>query len=292
MITSFHSYSLTLADEKLDAIISFDSHVDDYFGGGERSLEAINELPFPERESFWRVCVHNLLRRSHALRDTPLYLVIPRGCFENRAYTDSMVMDGFGLQFSGSPVEARIDYLNRILGIRLFFCPPRKIEHLLDKVKKYHTALDVDIDYFDEFQEICYTKAPRMQDGNTLSRLGSLNDLFRTVRHVRPTFIIVSEVKLSQIKQPRPPFSQLLDFLKKQGYEIEYNELVGSDEMAESVIQKQKDFSLNFLNPLRNKLLAHSSQTSEEFIHSLEVADKEQANVIRRCFRRQASSNS
>jgi hypothetical protein len=285
LISSFHSYSLMLADLKPKAILSFDSHIDDYFNGGEESYRAIGELPFPIRSMFLRVSVHNMLGRTNTLRGVPIYLIIPKGCFENRVYCDDLILKERGMDV-GDVFEAKKSFTERILGIKLFFHPPRDLDYLLRKIKKHTTAVDFDVDYFEEFQDYCYTKAPKFiyEDGS-ISKVGALNDFYKIINHICPNTVIISEVKVSQIKSSTGPFSRIIDFLKDKRYEIRFDELVESDEVAEKWMKKQEDFINLELKKAKDNFLLTSSQSDKEFMESLIKEDIEQARIIRDFFK-------
>ncbi len=226
IISSFHSYSSEIIDWKPPAILSFDSHVDDYFIVAGKTSKVLNRLPFADRSAFLRVCIHSLL--AIKLREASINLVIPWGCFQNRAQRDGDAFEQRGVDMVDY-LETKLDFLKRIMHLNVFLCPPREIGFVLKKLPKHTTVFDVDIDYFEEFQDFCYSRAPKigLPDGS-ISNLGSLNDLKRAVSDLRPDRILISEIRLSQIKPFGKPFSDLIDFLKNKGYSIEFGELCRS----------------------------------------------------------------
>lgn len=276
VITSFHSYSTKIIEWEPPAVLSFDSHVDDSMIVEGKSPKVINRLPFADRSAFLRVCVHNTLAIS-APNDS-VHIVIPEGCFRSRIYGEWERIEKRDPIFD-KYFEAKLEILEKVLHLKIFFSPPQNISYILKKVPKHTTVLDVDVDYFEEFQNSCYTKAPKFQysDGS-ISKNGSLNDFYRAVKHIHPEKIIISEIKLSQIKKPTMSFSQMLEFLKNTGYSVEYDELVESDEIAEDALRKQETYKEWEESRLKTESLPISKQ---EMFDEIMRYDEERAELIK-----------
>jgi hypothetical protein len=286
IISSFHSYSSEIISWAPAAVLSFDSHVDDHFLIAGKASKVLNRLPFADRSAFLRVCIHSLLALK--LKLASVNLVTPWGCFQSRAQHDGKAIEQSGVDM-GNYLETRLDYLKRIMHLNVFLCPPRDISFVLKKLPKHTTVFDVDIDYFEEFQDFCYSRAPKtiMADGS-ISKLGSLNDLKRAIKDLHPDRILISEIKLSQIKPFSQPFSNLIYFLKDNGYNIEFGELCESDEVAEVAINKEA----LYVDIERKEL---GSQISSIFttgapISSLKAVDDDRANLLKQFYERKRNS--
>lgn len=260
IINSFHSSTLNLLAIKPKSVVSFDSHLD-IDEGSKRFLEMLFNLTFPLRGAFLRNYVHSLLRRG--LPNTPLYLIVPRTAFECnnvQRSRDSQEVIKKELNKVISDDEA-LEEANAIaldllkgLGIHLFLSPPKNLKYLSEKVDKFSTVIDVDVDYMEEFQKVCYSKAPQFIDVPGHRHLGHLSDVTKTIDRIRPDLVLVSEMRLEQIKGQKPPFANLIDFLKSRGYEIEYGEIVESDEAAFEALKIFDRFQNEVMPGARHKI--------------------------------------
>jgi hypothetical protein len=247
-----------------------------------RTSSVLNKLSFADRSAFLRVCIHSLLALK--LQNASVNIVTPLGCFQNRAQLDGEALEQNGVDM-GNFVETRLDFLKRVMHLQVFLSPPRDISFVLKKLPKHKTVFDVDIDYFEEFQDVCYSRAPRIlaPDG-IISRLGSLNDLKRAISDLHPDRILLSEVKLSQIKPFSEPFSLLIDFLKNKGYEIEFGDLCKSDKIAEAAIKKQALYVNLEKKELGNRIF--SAFSSETPISLLKSVDEDRADLLKQFYRK------
>lgn len=142
----------------------------------------------------------------------------------------------------------------KILKTKLFFCPPRNIKHLFKKVRKHETAVDIDVDYMTEFQETCYTKAPRVElQGVDITSLGSINTITKAIQRIRPRIITISEIELSHIESSGPPIENLFKWLESKGFQIEIGELVENDDQAIQAIEKEENFHKRILPSVMKK---------------------------------------
>ena len=270
------------------AVISFDSHIDDNLmrddlGVLEKSQEAVESLSFTDRSVFNRVSVHSLLGLSKKIQHIPKYVVMPHG-----SCIDKLVMGGRTLEnldyLQDNVVEKFKALTEKMSGLRIFFSPPRDLKYLFKKVQKHSTVVDFDIDYFEELQNYCYTKAPKLHYNNgTTSKIGSVKDFFKTINHVLPDTVILSEIRRAQIKNPSLPFLKMLNFLRDKGYEIEYQDLVESDKIANDAISKHSRF-LEKLGNVRKRLISSPDVTIQELRNSLKEADKNQAELLKKYY--------
>jgi hypothetical protein len=268
---------------KPKGILFFDSHLDIQVLMKTKTSDAIDNLRFAEKAAFLRTCIHSTV--AFSLHGIPLYLLIPEGCFKSANSLYEYRFQDLNIQADDFS-EARINWLLNVLKIKPIFCPPKDISLVFKKVPRHTTVIDLDVDYLEEFQPFCYTKAPRFRylDG-IISKLGTLNDFFRAVKNIRPNNIIISEIKLSQIKAPSSPFLELLDFLKKQEYTIKFESLVKSDQEAETAIKKHEEYA-KMEHQTFGKEIFTESQTNQDFFNSLLQNDEPRARLIKDYFKR------
>lgn len=245
---------------KPKSIISFDSHLD-IDDGSKRFIELLFKLPFPLRGAFLRNYVHSLLRRG--LPKVPLYLVTPSSAFEcNNVQRSRHFQEGIKKELNKviSDEEAleqaneTVLELLRGIGIHLFLSPPKNLKYLSEKVDKFTTVVDIDVDYMEEFQKFCYSKAPQFVDIPEQRHLGHLTDVTKMIDRIRPSLVLISEAKLDQIENSKYPLAHLIDFLKSHEYKIENGELVESDESAFDALRKFERFQTEFMPSARQKI--------------------------------------
>jgi hypothetical protein len=272
-VNSFHTSSLELLDDKPDAIVSFDSHLDISFGGGNRYLKQALSYPFPLRATLLRASIHGLLRRG--LPDIPIYLVAPETCYLSRIHLDAR--DASAIEDTSISEQEIKDFTDKwieeFLKIKLFLSPPRNLKHLSQTVRKHTAVFDIDIDYMQEFQDVCYTRAPRIVlDDVDVTKLGSLNDIIKAVRLLHPDIIIVSEIKRCEIAKPESPFSKMMSFFRNLGYDIELGELVDNDTTALKALEIAENF---------DKTLPHVRKDSMNSLKQFEYLDTQMTKALR-----------
>lgn len=162
IVNSFHTSSLKLLYDRPDTIVSFDGHLDISYGGGNRYLKHTLSLPFPLWAVLLRANIHGLLRRG--LPGVPIYLVVPETCYLNKIHADTRDASAIGeTSISEQQVRDFSDkWIEEFLKIKLFLSPPKNLKHLFRKIRKHTTVFDIDVDYMQEFQDVCYTRAPRV----------------------------------------------------------------------------------------------------------------------------------
>jgi len=280
VINSFHSSSLPiLLEDEPKSIISFDSHLDVFFGGDREFLKAVFDLPLLIRGAILRSNIHALIKR--ALPQVPTYLVVPQSCFVSKAYMDAKAVEK--INGRKRPLQLIVDFTKdylEALGIKLFLSPPRNLKYLFKRVRKRTTAIDLDVDYMEEFQSTCYTNAPRLVlENEDLTKLGSLDDIMKVVNKINPNLILISELTLSQIEHPESSFSRLIKFLENRGYEIEFGEITDSDKMAQEAIRKAEEFSETILPAIQKKRLFIKNE------ENFKTLDHEAARLSRNSFK-------
>jgi hypothetical protein len=261
------------------SIVSFDSHLDISWASKEFVGELFN-LPFLLKAAFLRAYVHFLLRR--VLPNVPLYLVIPTSAYQCQIQAKSREFEEVsGKEPPTDATKATADMLND-LGIKLFLSPPKNMKYLYEKVNKHTTVIDIDVDYMQEFQSVCYTKAPQFTDMPEQTHLGKINDVLRTINKIRPDLVLISEAKLDQIKNFKPPLGQIIDFLKRQGYKIELGELASSDKEALKALMKVENFEKEVMAQKRKRIIQSEGK-------NYEIVDKELRNSLKQLVKKKTA---
>jgi hypothetical protein len=272
IVTSFHSYSTKLVEWNPQAVITFDSHIDSHFLFEGEASKLIDSLPFEDRSAFIRTCVLSLY--SFSIPNASLFLVIPKESFIAGAESDERLLLKKGEDINYEHfVEGLKGFLKTALHTNIFESPPNDIGHLLKKLPKRTTILDIDVDYFEEFQGHCYSRAARLKSNEgSLSKLGCLNDFYRTIERLSPQRIVISELMLEQINPPKEPFASVAKFLRNHNYSITYDGLAESDEIALKAISKHEEYVRREQNNL---------EVNIDTIKDMKETDKKRAAMIK-----------
>lgn len=295
VVTSFHSqvpFSLSKIDYYPEAIVSFDAHLDVYFG----TKEILDLIPKDLRLAALRASSHTMLRRTFG--ELPLllkadgvsaelipemFLVTPEISLDTHIFE---MIESLQVAFaSGSlpieqfenPKEWFPDSLSKIWGIKLFISPPKRLLDLINCLREVDFLLDLDIDYLYEMQNECYTPLKKAKP----SDLGKTEQILKFVRKTKPSVITISEPKVSTIRNSSSNFSMFVKRLKNLGYAIKHNKIFPNDEYAISLIKAYEDFYQNVQKPLFKKHFAgkdFSNSNAHEQLH------KELVNVAKNYF--------
>jgi len=277
ILSSFHSQSIDyLPEYSPEAIVSFDSHLDDHMSGGQKVSEVFKKIPILDRDALERASVQWKLRLYFP--KTPRYLVIPGSCYLNDLYVTARNLGVGEPEANMKFVEKRKkDLLKNLFGTQVFHSPPRNIKSLLKSVCKYTTAFDIDVDYMREFQDSCFTVAPKLEiDDVDCTSLGSLDIVKQAIHRVKPKIIVISEITPSKVEANIGHVKELFDWLKRRGYEIESGELIETDEEAFKVIKKADYFTGVVLPHTR----FNSLNKNPEGIEFLKMLDESFASAL------------
>jgi hypothetical protein len=297
IIHSFHSeVPETLRSISLDPdlIIALDSHLDVFL-----PLKS-NVDAFPDwiRSAATRATVHAVIRRMFG--DFPLMLkaqgldtsniprmllVTPKSCLNTHIVdnmermTDLIIGGAVTSEQIGDPSEAVINYLSEELGIEPYPSPPKNLMKLTEIAKSASYPLfDIDIDYFQDMQDECYTPVGNAQPG----QLGYSAQALRFIQKIKPEIITISEVKVEAVKRSDSKFSNFITSLKRQGYSITYKLKFKDDEEAKQLIEIYRAFHEGVLKPLQRRQRSTSNGLGAASIIQQQNEEKE---AVREYFR-------
>ena len=109
---------------------------------------------------FLRTCIHSIVA-INLKGSVPLFLVIPEGSFLSGTLVDERHLRQANVETEGFS-QIVLDSLSDFYKIKPIFCPPNDISRIFKKVPRHTTILDLDVDYLEEFQAHCYSKAPKI----------------------------------------------------------------------------------------------------------------------------------
>jgi len=285
-VNSFHSSSINYIFEySPDTVVSLDSHLDTFFfGRTNKLLNAIEKMPSKIRDAILRPSTHALMRRI--MPDIEIFLAIPwSSIWSNSVGKYKHALKAVGLEGGNSApkdaVEFQKKFIKEILKMELCISPPTNLKVLADNVKARNLVIDIDVDYMTEFQDECYTSAPRLEiEGTEVTKLSSINKVIKFIRLTKPELITVSEVKLDSLRKTNSVTDRFLKRLGAIRYKVEYGNLVSSDNEAYSLIKAHEDFVENKLNKIVRKYFGHD----ENMLKWVEEEEDEIAKALREYF--------
>lgn len=273
----------------MDAIVSFDSHIDDMLLGIRGAIVDALEDDTVMLHGFQRAAAHIVFSlffsnvgiypqvfRKYKVKSVPIFLINPRSCIEShfvhkqmliRAEYDDQIPEQYANIFGKSVekgISKTIEVTTNLMGIRIIPSPPAdpivKIRKALGNSKA--PVFDIDVDYFTAMQEECFT--PRTVKGKTVDDLGSLERVLKFIKKVKPPLITMSEAKMKALEDPNSKTSYLLDSLKNMGYERDDFILVEDDEYAQYLCNLPGEFEKGFYEHLRELGLRPFERESKE----------------------------
>mgnify|MGYP000355271351 CR=1 FL=1 len=122
---------------------------------GSTAFYLIDRLPELHRFAVLRTSVLVLMRELNP--GAVIYLVIPESCYVETVRKRFMVKT---VEEYNIVNETMQKYMNEALKINLVFSPPQNLDTLVDKVLGKRLAVDIDIDYLEEFRTECYSPSP------------------------------------------------------------------------------------------------------------------------------------
>lgn len=200
------------------------------------------KLPIKQQLIWKRQSVHALLGRLFSR----VIIVVPMtSLFGEGVANIEKIGEKSGLQIM---LQEMIDMhlkLLQELNIDTFVSPPENLKKLVREVKGKSVAVDLDVDYLEDFQEDCYTCAPRVFPEAGLHipehalKLGSMWQFLKFIKRVKPQLITISELKRGSFNKPTP--SLLFRKLKDLRYKIETGNLL-TDEEATKLLAKYEQY--------------------------------------------------
>ena len=209
-----------------------DSHLDVSLGG--------DEMLYPEelRIIAARTGAHSAIQRiTGGLKvlegkrrggsPPKLIVAIPRLMLARHADdVDSRLPSSLRLHDQEKSISSVVEFLAETMGIEIYESPPRPLSGLARIAKESKAwVLDVDVDYMREMQRECYTQIRGTEPGV----LQSQSNVVRFIRDSKPETIMLSEARVSAIRNRRSNFSKLVTSLAAIGYEIEEDGVFDGD---------------------------------------------------------------
>jgi len=114
--------------------------------------------------------------------------------------------------------------------------------------------------YFHEFRAECYSPFRKAETGD----LGSVEDVLRLIKKVRPSVITVSEARQAALRNEPSRVARFLRTLRSMGYDIKHRLLFRNDEQAEKVLAIYKEYHNKIVYPTRIDL-----QDPERYIRTI-----------------------
>lgn len=247
IINSFHSHSIPLLRKsKPEAIISFDSHLDDFLFVSSKTLDTVEKLNPKDMYALLRSCVQYYF--GTMFKDITKCLVIPKFCFFCDVVNTSPDHAHNGKQELKYVFNFKKNLFKNAFNTRIFYCPPNDIEKLSKNMEKYASVLDIDLDYVYEFKDYCFTKPPCLKKyGNNKSVFGTLKQVKNAIKLINPNLIILSEIVSSALFNAEP-IQNFLKWLKQRGYFLEYGNIIDEDKEAFK-LKKKADYFLGEIIP-------------------------------------------
>ena len=276
----------------MDAIVSFDSHIDDMALGIRAEVVDALEDDTIMLHGFQRAAAHIVFSfffsnygvypqiiRKQKVKHVPIFLINPRSVVESNFLEKLKVIQSqYGDQIPekfahlfGMPIEEGIKdiirYAETLMGIKIIPSPP------VDPVVEIRKALtnskvpvfDIDVDYFAVMHDECFT--PRTMNGKPMDNLGNLERVLKLIKKVKPPLITMSEAKMKALKDPNSKTSYLLDSLKNMGYEREDFILVKDDKYAKYLCNLPGEFQKGYHERLKELgLVLGELETKENVI--------------------------
>jgi len=280
IVSSFHTSSPHAIKESginLDAIVSFDSHIDDMLLGIRAEVVDALQDDTVMVHGFQRAATHIVFSlffsnygaytqafRKQKVKHVPIFLINPRSTIESHfLHKRVLIQDEYGDQiperyarlFEQSTEEGINQVINltrNSTGIEIIPSPPAdsivEIRKVLENSKM--PVFDIDVDYFTAMHDECFT--PRTVNGKPMDNLGNLERVLKLIKKVKPPLITMSEAKMKALEDPNSKTSYLLDSLNNMGYEREDFILVEDDEYAQYLCNLPGEFEKGYHKHLRD----------------------------------------
>jgi len=269
ILHSFHSQvpdTVSELDDWFELLVCLDAHVDDHW----ETQESREGLPEEIGLVALRASAHGALRyrtgKFPAMRGpddivSDMTLVVPKTCMITHVAHFENMMSRLGVE-DGSKEDPITHYeglLRDILGIDLFYSPPRDLVKLSNRMKESETCLlDIDVDYMFDMQNECYTPMKKSGPGD----LGWSQRVLHLIRKSKPEIITVSEARVSAIRDPKSNFAKFWARLGSLGYVLEKAGIYESDEKAQRALDLYQEYYEKVQVPLQMRNLTRSYWTN------------------------------
>ncbi len=249
IIQSIHSQipgTIANLGRRFDMIISMDSHLDVSLGGDGELYPM--ELRAIAARTGAHAAIRNMTGGLASLKERkpdghiqPRFIVaIPHLMLaKHAADIESKLPASLRLHDQGKSIASVVGFLAGTMGIEIYESPPKPLSNLARLARRSRSwILDVDVDYMYDMQKECYTQIRGTEPGV----LQSMLNVVQFIQESRPETIILSEVRVSAIRDKESNFSRLVARLSTMGYEIEENGVFESDAKAIKGMRVCKEF--------------------------------------------------
>ena len=232
-VNSFHSDSVRhIARAKPETVVSFDSHLDTYLWHGLLSKfdRIFGFLPELTRSVMLRASSHGLLRIL--AENSEIVIVQPEVCVFSNILEKLRMLERYGVvswdDMGGKPLTLlEVEKHLSMFKLDLYTSPPNRLFKLARDLEGESVAVDVDIDYFAELQPECYSPWKGWKEVEEL--LGSVVEVLRFIKKVKPRIVAISEAKLEALQNENSIVNAVLRVLRNYGYKVKFGRIVPSD---------------------------------------------------------------
>ena len=280
IIHSIHSQvpeTVSGLGQRLDAIVSMDSHLDVSLGG--------DDSIYPEglRVIVARTGAHSALRNitgglpslkggGSSKKAPELIVVVPEAMLARHAMdVESKLPRSLRVSDQEESIASAVEFLAETMGIEVYPSPPRPLRGLARRMKRAGSwLLDVDVDYMEEMQREVYTRIINPAPGV----LQSMSRVVEFVRASRPETITISEAKVAAIRDPKSRFSSFVGELEAEGYQVEERGVYASDAEVVGAISVCKEF---YRTVSRRLMLEHMDAMMRGDVRGFQEAEAAEA---------------
>jgi hypothetical protein len=226
-----------------DALVSFDSHIDTQLLGYRKDVMDVIERDEALLYAAGRASTHAIFSRMFTDFISPIALLIPKVALETdlASFEDKLVKRLEGASESESErlsallndknkLNAHVMTIRKLYDIDVISSPPKDpvstVNNLLEDSEL--PVFDVDLDYFAEMQQECYTPLR----GAKPHELGNVDRVLRLIRSTKPELILVSEATVQALNTPDSNTNRFLKKLENMGYKSERFFVYKDDEEA------------------------------------------------------------
>lgn len=238
---------------ELELVISLDSHLDVSLGGDDDIYPS--ELKMIAGRTGAHTAIRRLLDRSRPGTGELVVAIPQRMLLRHAQDVESSLPRQLREPLEEESVSSVTDFLRRQRGIEVVPSPPANLLQLIARTKGRKPGswlLDLDVDYMQEMQGECYTRI--LNPGKGV--LQSAAKVLELIRAARPEVVVVSEAKVSAIRDPRSNFTRFMAALKEMGCSVEEDDVAPNDAEIVRGISDVHDFYTSVSKRLLNDHIA------------------------------------